>query len=154
MPSMAFHRLCWLGLDMAWTSLWPWIGRPYCSPVTDSSASVALWRKRTASSRFQTEPPHWTVHSSRWSPSPSSPNALTSYGQVRKRSEDKEKRRGWAILLLQESFGSILQSFYFPNINLSICLIFNILPCFCPLHFFCCWTGTSSWLSFLYNSHL
>lgn len=80
MPSMAFHKLCWLGPDMAWTSLWPWIGRPYCSPVTDSSASVALWRKRTASSRFHTDPPHWTVHSSRWSPSPSSPNALTSCG--------------------------------------------------------------------------
>lgn len=39
---------------------------------------MALWRKRTASSRLHTDPPHWTVHSSRWSPSPSSPNALTS----------------------------------------------------------------------------
>lgn len=65
MPSIVLQQLCELLTIMPCTSLWPWMGLPYCSPVTDSRASVAVCWKRTDSSLCQMEPAHRTVHSSR-----------------------------------------------------------------------------------------
>ena len=66
---------------MPCTSLCPLIGWPYCSPVMLRNTSVPLCLNRTASSRSQNVPLHCTVHTSRSSPSPLSPNALTSCGE-------------------------------------------------------------------------
>ncbi len=67
-----------MGEGIPWTSRWPLIGWPYCSPVTLRKTSVPTCLIRTASSRSQYVSPHCTAHTSKSSPSPFSPNALTS----------------------------------------------------------------------------
>lgn len=80
-PSMERHQLFWLADFMPCTSRWPLIGCPYCSPVTLRKMLVPTCLKRTSSSRSQKSPSHCTAQTSRSSPSPFSPKALTSCRQ-------------------------------------------------------------------------
>lgn len=78
MPSRVCHWFMSLGEGKALTSRWPWIGRPYWSPVTCKNDSVTTFLILTLPSLRQYFSLHTTTQWSPSSPSPPSPKALTS----------------------------------------------------------------------------